>query len=338
MWTSQKPYWYSFIFVLVLLGTSPAVNHFTYEPVSIYWHVPVKERIAITETQITRNTRNETTSREPRRLAAPQTSIRRHPENANVPSSGADQLDLGTSRGVPAEEETTAKEQLLAETAMSSSIAPSIGKEWATPAMQKVIPQHDELAIDPQLTAMEDSFAPMPGNAVSQSAQSSYPGGEDEYAAMQKADAWLESLVYSNDRDMSEWVPDQEVDDVLPPTTMVTETHTAQGGVYKGCKCPDHQEIYSNWPTGNAELVVSRCMNTCMYCGKDFEVTAELRKHIRKRYGNRNLTVLFEPGGRGGSKTPGWTRIKAAPTRRMQTRATRSQSPTYGTNAESGAC
>jgi hypothetical protein len=87
---------------------------------SIYWHVPVKEKVTSTETQITRNTRNETTSQEPRRLATAQISIRRHPEDVNVPSSGVNRLDFGTSRGVPAEEETTAEEQLLAETAMSS--------------------------------------------------------------------------------------------------------------------------------------------------------------------------------------------------------------------------
>lgn len=118
----------------------------------------------------------------------------------------------------------------------------------------------------------------------------------------------MERLVNSNDDDMSEWVQDQEVDEASPLTTMATDTYTAQGAVYKGCKCPEQQDLYSNWPTGNAELVVSRCMKICMYCGKDFEVTAELRNHIRKRYGNRNLTVLFKPGGQGGSRTPGWTR------------------------------
>lgn len=305
---------------------------------SIYWHVPVKEKTATTETQTIRNTRNETASRGPGRLVTAQTNIRRQPEDASLPIPSVNRVDFGTSRGMPAEEEMTAEGQLLAETAPSSPIAPSIGEEWATPAMQRVMPQHNELAIDPQLTAMEGSLAPTLGNAASPPAQSSYPVGEDECAAMQEADAWLESLVNSNDDDMSEWVQNQEVDEASPPTTMVTDAHTVQGAVYKGCKCPDHQEIYSDWPTGNAELAVSRCMNVCMYCGKNFEVTAELRKHIRKRYGDRNLTVLFEPGGRGGSKTPGWTRIEAAPTRRIQTRATRSQSPTYGTNADPNAC
>jgi hypothetical protein len=133
---------------------------------SIYWHIPVKEKIAITKTQITRNIQNETTSQEPRQLAMAQMTIRRHLENDNVPSSGINWLDFGTNRRVPMEKETTAKKQLFAKTAISSPIAPSIGKEWATPTMQKMIPQHAKLAINPQFTALENSLAPMPNNTI----------------------------------------------------------------------------------------------------------------------------------------------------------------------------
>lgn len=302
---------------------------------SIYWHVPVKEKVAAQEARITRNT---TARQEPRSRVTIQTNAGERPEEVSLPIPDAGPPDLDISHRMSVEEEMTAEAQIRAETLPSSPIAPSIGEEWATPAMQRMTPRQTRLAIDPQLMAREGIFAPTSGNALRLPAQSPYPIGEDESAVLQEADAWLESLINSNDDNASEWVQDQGGDEISPPTTMVTDTHTAQGTIYKGCKCPEHQEIYSNWPTESAELTIARCMKLCVYCGKDFEITAELRKHMKKKHANRNITVALETRNRWGSSTPGWIHTEAPPIRRIQTRATRSQSPTYGTNADPHAC
>ena len=92
-----------------------------------------------------------------------------------------------------------------------------------------------------------------------------------------------------------------------PPTSMATGTRTALGKIYKGCKCPSHQEIYSDWPTHNAELIVGRCMKICVYCGNVFPTAGLLRRHLKTmKYARRNLTVC--EGERGGFSTtaPGW--------------------------------
>ncbi|KAH8878502.1 DNase I-like protein, partial [Thozetella sp. PMI_491] len=62
---------------------------------------------------------------------------------------------------------------------------------------------------------------------------------------------------------------------------------------------------------------------------KDYEITAELRKHMRKKYASRNLRVVHETRGKYSSAIPGWTRLEALP-EEPETRTTRSQSPTYG--------
>jgi hypothetical protein len=114
---------------------------------------------------------------------------------------------------------------------------------------------------------------------------------------------------------------------------MATDTRTALGKIYKGCKCPEHQEIYSNWPTRDAELVIARCMRTCVYCGKDFETAAKIRRHLSfKKYAQRNLTVRQDKLGGHGTTTPAWIplthRADSEPLARPPERAriTRSQS------------
>jgi hypothetical protein len=147
---------------------------------------------------------------------------------------------------------------------------------------------------------------------------------------MTDADEWLANL----DNNAAEEGPHgpQTVGSV--PTSMATNTRTAQGSIYKACHCSEHQEIYSNWPTRDAELRIAHCMRICMYCGKDFAVAAELRRHIKrkKEYSWRNLTVRLE-GGKHDALTPEWiprpprTRVSRSrsPTR-LRTRAARSQS------------
>jgi len=109
----------------------------------------------------------------------------------------------------------------------------------------------------------------------------------------------------SND---SEWIYNSAEAAPSPPTSMATDTRTALGKIYKGCRCPSHQEIYSDWPTHNAELTIAQCMKICVYCGRDFLTAAELRKHMKKiKYAQRNLGICQETRGKGSSTTPAWT-------------------------------
>jgi hypothetical protein len=127
-----------------------------------------------------------------------------------------------------------------------------------------------------------------------------------------------------------------------PPTSMVPDTRTALGKIYRGCKFPSHQEIYSDWPTQNAELTIAQCMKTCVYCGSDFPTAAELRKHLKRmKYARRNLRIYLETRGSNSSTTPAWTprhdteslnnRSGSEPLiRPSDARTTRSQSLTIG--------
>jgi hypothetical protein len=134
--------------------------------------------------------------------------------------------------------------------------------------------------------------------------------GLDE-AAMQDADAWLQSMANHN---YNEWPFGVTETEPSPITSLATDTRTAQGQLYKGCKCPEHQEIYNDWPVQDAELTIAKCMRTCMYCGKHFSLATALRQHIRKRpeYTQKQITVRMETAGNGTSFTPSWTRTKPA--------------------------
>ncbi|KAK4075525.1 hypothetical protein Purlil1_12650 [Purpureocillium lilacinum] len=114
----------------------------------------------------------------------------------------------------------------------------------------------------------------------------------DEEAAMQDADAWLQTMAVDNGGNR---LNDPANNEPSPITSIVPDTRTAQGQIFKACKCPEHQNVYSAWPTHNAELTIAHCMKTCIYCGKDFSVAGALRKHIRKaEYAQRNLKVRSE--------------------------------------------
>lgn len=286
---------------------------------SIYWHVPVKERGVQPETQ---RVNGGPTPREGR--------IRQR----SAPSYSVVQIRA------PVEPDSTLAIPLAqqAETmiAIDSPTAPSAEEDWQTPVMQqeqelqRTQADADDL-IDPQLLAAGGSASPIPED--SQHLLPTYPSDGldgDEEAAMQDADAWLQTMAVDNDGNR---LNDPANNEPSPITSIATDTRTAQGQIFKACKCPEHQNIYSAWPTHNAELTIAHCMKTCMYCGKDFSVAGALRKHIRKaEYAQRNLKVRSEVPGRGGASTPGWTHRPRAesPTLRERTRTTRSRSLTDG--------
>ncbi|KAM3537313.1 hypothetical protein ARSEF1564_009766 [Beauveria bassiana] len=146
--------------------------------------------------------------------------------------------------------------------------ASSIVVEFIEPEMANAIIYARMSAIDPQLTTTEEATADTPAR---------YPEQGVLGFSTQEADNWLQRI------DLDNWVDEAEEDEPSPLTSMVTDTRTAQGQIYKACNYPEHQEIYSNWPTENAELTIARYIKTCIYYGKDFEVAADLRKHIRRK-------------------------------------------------------
>ncbi|EDN04471.1 predicted protein [Histoplasma mississippiense (nom. inval.)] len=177
---------------------------------------------------------------------------------------------------------------------------PQAQEDRATPAPQHE-PQQPE--IYPQLLATEEPQETGPAVGVNPNMETVetipaeaapiYPletiHGEFNIT---EADEWLASLANNVAED---WIHDPGTVDTVP-TSMATNTRTAQGHIYKACKCPEHQEIYSSWPAQDAELTIAHCMKICMYCGRDFPLAAELRKHLkRKEYSSRSLTRLH-PG------------------------------------------
>lgn len=159
------------------------------------------------------------------------------------------------------------------------SVASSVEEDWATPAMEQEPTQQLQSVIDPQILATDEPFSFTQALEDSQPQPSVYPlDGIDGTLAVQDADAWLDNMI-NNDND---WIHNTAEVAPSPPTSMATDTRTALGAIYRGCKCPTHQEIYSKWPTHNAKLTIAQCMRTCVYCGKDCTNAAELRKHMKQ--------------------------------------------------------
>ncbi|KAJ9137654.1 Endonuclease/exonuclease/phosphatase [Pleurostoma richardsiae] len=147
---------------------------------------------------------------------------------------------------------------------------------WETPAMPHNAPPLD-LAIDPQLLAMDN-----------QPSTSAYPMDETERAAMQEADEWLENMANNAD----DWLNNPEVEEPSPPTSMATDTRTAQGTIYKGCKCPEHQDIYSDWPTQDAELTIALCMKYNVQKSRDVVLASLFRNPRVLEY---DILAIQEP-------------------------------------------
>ena len=250
--------------------------------------------------------------------------------------------ETGDSRRSEQQTNQQARAQTTTETIAQTAItnqtpaALSVEEEWETPATQ----QENALEIDPALLTV--NAGPQATLSLAeedtQLQTSSYPLEGVEGTTYQEADVWLENLANEMGND---WPFHPAGTEHSPPTSTATEPRKAQGELYKACTCPSHQEIYNNWPTQNAELTITKCMRTCMYCGKDFGFAAELRKHLKVRlqYNERNLTVRSS-GGRWSKDEPGWTDTSPSSntgptTRQRESQPTRSQRRTDSTNPTS---
>jgi len=279
---------------------------------SIYWHVPSKEDTTQPRTYNTRNTNGAQEVRIPATVIPAQATTQRPAANTSVdtePQTLPSANRLADPRSIaqepPQAQIPTRTQTPFEATSTRTSVALSIEENWATPAMQQEPTQQLDPLIDPQIQATEESFSRTPVLEDGQPQPSLYPlDGIEGAFAMQDADTWLDNMV-SND---SEWIYNSAEAAPSPPTSMATDTRTALGKIYKGCRCPSHQEIYSDWPTHNAELTIAQCMKICVYCGRDFLTAAELRKHMKKiKYAERNLGICQETRGKGSSTTPAWT-------------------------------
>lgn len=296
---------------------------------SIYWHVP------LTETKRTRDNiiSQQNQSRQP---APPQTATQRLEDNPE-PRRLTDNASLDPrpplTQGGSIEAPTTFEPLMPTQ----SPAAPSI-EDWETPATQKNHEQRDPVSdlVDPLLMATN---ALHDGNsAPNHRPQTSvYPLEGLEEAAMQDADEWLQSMANNDD---NEWPFVPQADEASPITSVATDTRTARGIIFKGCRCTSHQDTYSDWPVQDAELTIAKCMRVCVYCGKDFETAAALRGHMRRIYARRNLTISPDNKGRWSTASPGWTRRHRteSPPRQPAARLTSSHSITYSTNAMSQPC
>jgi hypothetical protein len=103
---------------------------------------------------------------------------------------------------------------------MQSSVAPSVGEDWETSAIQQGPAQQLDPTVNHQIRATEK-----------------YPlNGLGRGFATENMTSNIDSeRVYNT----AEVAPS-------PPTSMATGTRIALGRIYKGCKCPSHQEIYSD--------------------------------------------------------------------------------------------
>jgi hypothetical protein len=118
---------------------------------------------------------------------------------------------------------------------------------------------------------------------------------EEEFSS-DDADLWLANLARNDTDDLQYNIVGTAIS---PPTSLAMDTRTAQGRIYKGCRCPHHQDIYDNWPTQSANLNIVSCMKICLYCGKDSPITRNLRKHlINTECNDKNLKInIGKPGG-----------------------------------------
>lgn len=296
---------------------------------SVYWHVTLREKTAKPETYRPRNME----ARQDDRNQRPDQTQRIRTQ-APTATQILEEVISNTAPGLrtavaPSQAGPSGNAQVPREaSAPRTPVADSIEEAWETPATQQESTQRPDPIInlvDPQIMATDVSLSAA-GAENSHPQPSVYPLDGLEEAALQDADTWLQNMTNNNSAQWPFGSPEAEAS---PITSLATDTRTAQGQIYKGCTCPSHQEIYRDWPTHDAELIIAKCMRTCMYCGKDFPIAAELRRHMRKRpeYAQRNVIVRMETPGKGSACTPAW-----APIIRPNNRMTRSQSLTRSTS------
>ena len=314
---------------------------------SIYWHVPSKENSTRPRMNNIRNTnttqefripatpiptqatiQRPKTTTEPKALAA-SSSVQTEPQMQSPTNRSADQ----PAALAPLHVQKSIGDQTPVEVIeIQESDTPSVREEWATPETQQEPPQQPDSPTDSQAQTTEEfpSLTQVLEDGQFQPSLGPLDGLEGAFST-QDANTWLDNMVNNND---SAWVQNAVETAPSPPTSIATDTRTALGKIYKGCKCPSHQEIYSDWPTHNAELTIAQCMKICVYCGKDFPIASELRKHLKRpEYAHRHLRICQETRGKGSSTTPAWTSILTLRSdSEPPTRETRSQHHTNRTN------
>jgi hypothetical protein len=236
---------------------------------NIYWHVPVKETAR--------------RSREP---------------NAHIASAGQER-----QRDRTADHATILTSQQAGIEVMVTQHGDTQPNELSTE--QQVAVAESAATAEPVVAAESSQLALAAHNSLAETAI--YPIGEiDEEISLGDAEMWLDNLDIDDDND-PDWLCNVPETGPSPLTSMATETRTASG-IFKGCKCPSHQDIYENWPKRNANLTISNCMRTCVYCGKDFPKASEVRLHLKSlTYLKRNLEVNRVSNGRNKAPTPSWT-------------------------------
>ncbi|QKX57721.1 uncharacterized protein TRUGW13939_04840 [Talaromyces rugulosus] len=278
---------------------------------SIYWHVPLREkatRPSTHDTHITDMTQV---------IHTPVATITTRPASqilveAGGPITQESNTAVHVEQRAPSPTNQLTEQSIVHTTHTRTLVRPqtpedvptteplaalSVEEDWATPATQQNSPAQ---LIDPRILSQPEGSQLQPSTGQLDEAEGTF--------TLQDADDWLNDVFGVNDELVNN-IADTEPS---PPTSMATDTRTALGRIYKGCKCPSHQEIYSDWPTHNAELTIAQCMKICVYCGKDFAVAAEVRKHMRRYHcTQQNVRIRVETLGRGSSRTPAWTEISA---------------------------
>jgi hypothetical protein len=294
---------------------------------SIYWHVPAGELTTRPRMDSTYNATSIQETALPNPTGSTTTGTARAQEQATLPPDHATHQPEGHTQ-IPAQES-------IEEIATQALLALPTEEEFATPAtQQELAPEEIDSLIDPQLRTMDGTVAPTQATGDNQHEPSIYPLDTVEgELVMQNADIWLSNMFHGDD---GEWVPDMADAESSPLTSVASEPDTTGGKLFRGCRCTEHQPIYDNWPTHDAELTIAKCMTVCMYCGVDYHRAPTLRSHLNKsvKHAPNNISVVRETMGRGSSDTPSWrpkNRVEMA----TDTRVTRRQAVTNSTQVTS---